>query len=295
MAKRYKKKKKWYKRLRNEYRLVIFDNQTFEERFSFRLNRLNLIITLFSLIIVFVTLTFFFIAYTPLKEYIPGYPDSDQRIELYHLAIKTDSLLYAIKQRERYLDNIKRIISGQEVGNEMVEPDSLSVNYDTIQLRKSVEDSLLRAEFENQNMYSLYLNETEQTPEVSVASIRNFNFFPPVQGIISAPFNAAQEHYGTDLVTQPNEAVKATLDGTVVYSGWTLETGNVIAIQHRFNMLSVYKHNSILLKKEGEFVKAGEPIAITGQSGELSTGPHLHFELWYNGTPIDPEEYILFN
>ncbi|NOX85302.1 MAG: M23 family metallopeptidase [Chlorobi bacterium] len=294
MAKRYKKKK-WYKRLRNEYRLVIFDNQTFEERFSFRLTRLNLMVSLFSLGIIFVTLTFFVIAYTPLKEYIPGYPNSDERIRLYHLAVRADSLLYTLKQREKYLENIKKIISGQEVGNEVVEPESSSKNYDTIHLRKSMEDSLLRAEFENQNMYSLYFTEAEQPVEISVSSIRNFNFFPPVRGIISAPFNAAQEHYGTDLVTAPNEAVKATLDGTVIYSGWTLETGNVIAIQSRFNLVSVYKHNSILLKKEGEYVKAGEPIAITGQSGELSTGPHLHFELWYNGTALDPEEYILFN
>ncbi len=294
MAKRYKKKK-WYKRLRNEYRLVIFDNQTFEERFSFRLTRLNLIVSLFSLGVIFVTITFFVIAYTPLKEYIPGYPNSDERIKLYNLAVRADSLLYTLNQRERYLENIKKIISGQEVGNEVVEPESLSKNYDTIQLRKSLEDSLLRAEFENQNMYSLYFNETEQPADISVSSIRNFNFFPPVRGIISAPFNVVQEHYGTDLVTAPNEAVKATLEGTVIYSGWTLETGNVIAIQHRFNLVSVYKHNSILLKKEGEFVKAGEPIAITGQSGELSTGPHLHFELWYNGTALDPEEYILFN
>ena len=294
MAKRLKKVKLTEK-LRNEYRLVIFDNHTFEERFSFRLTKLNLIITFFSLIVVFVTLTFFFIAYTPLREYIPGYPDTDQRTELYHLVVKTDSLMYLLQQREKYLNNIKRIISGQTVGEEMVEPEDLSVNYDTIQLRRSQEDSLLRAEFENQNMYSLYLSDPEQNSEPAKGSIRNFNFFPPVQGIISAPFNAAQEHYGTDIVTQPNEAVKATLDGTVVYAGWTLETGNVIAIQHRFNMLSVYKHNSLLLKKEGEYVKAGEPIAITGQSGELSTGPHLHFELWYNGTAINPEEYILFD
>lgn len=289
------KKEKWYKKLRNEYRLVIFNNQTFEERFSFRLTRLNVIITLFSLGIIFITLTFFFIAYTPIKEYIPGYPNVNQRIELYNLSIKADSLLYTLKQRDKYIENIKMIISGQDIGHDVTEPVVSSRNYDTIQIRKSPEDSMLRAEFENQNMYSLYFNDTGQPPETSVSSIRNFNFFPPVNGIISAPFDASLEHFGTDVVTPPNEAVKATLDGTVIYSGWTLETGNVIVIQHRFDLISVYKHNSILLKKEGEYVKAGEPIAITGQSGELTTGPHLHFELWYNGTAVNPEEYIIFN
>jgi len=290
------KKKKWYNRLRNQYRLVVLDNHTFEEKFSFLLTRLNVIVFLISLGIVFITLTFFLIAYSPIKEYIPGYPDVDQRIKLYNLTMKTDSLLLQLKQGEKYLGNIRRIIAGEDLGNNLIDELTMTpLKYDTIQIRKSKEDSLLRSEFENQNRYSLYFTDTENPAEISSSSIRNFNFFPPVKGIISAPFNPTREHYGTDVVTQSNEAVKATLDGTVVYSGWTLETGNVIAIQHRFNLVSVYKHNSILLKKEGDFVKAGEPIAIAGESGELTTGPHLHFELWYNGTAVNPEEYIIFN
>ncbi len=122
----------------------------------------------------------------------------------------------------------------------------------------------------------------------------NFTFFNPLKGIITSEFDLSLNHYGIDIVSKENDAVKATLDGTVLFADWTVETGHVISIQHRDNYISVYKHNSVLLKKTGNFVKAGEPIAIVGESGELTTGAHLHFELWYNGTPVNPLEYIAF-
>ena len=154
---------------------------------------------------------------------------------------------------------------------------------------------MLRAEFETQNMYNLYFNEYGQSRETSRSSIRSFNFFAPINGVITAKFNLSEKHFGTDIVTSHNEAVKATLDGTVIFTDWTLETGHVIGIQHARNLISFYKHNSVLLKKQGEHVNAGDPIAISGESGELLSGPHLHFELWYNGTPVNPEEYIIFD
>jgi murein DD-endopeptidase MepM/ murein hydrolase activator NlpD len=125
-------------------------------------------------------------------------------------------------------------------------------------------------------------------------SISNFFFFTPIQGIISNGYNPANRHFGIDIVSKMNEAVKSVLDGTVILSAWTLQTGNIIAVQHQSNIISVYKHNSVLLKKEGDNVKAGDPIAIVGESGEMQTGPHLHFELWYNGNPVNPREYISF-
>jgi murein DD-endopeptidase MepM/ murein hydrolase activator NlpD len=145
-------------------------------------------------------------------------------------------------------------------------------------------------------MYNLYASEAPQIADKSsMVSIRNFNFFPPVNGIVTAHFNLKDRHYGTDLATNYNQAIKSTLDGSVIFADWTLETGYVIAIQHPFNIISVYKHNSVLLKKSGDHVNVGEPIAISGQSGELSSGPHLHFELWYNGIPLNAEDYILFS
>jgi murein DD-endopeptidase MepM/ murein hydrolase activator NlpD len=198
------------------------------------------------------------------------------------------------RQKNIYLKNIKDIMSGKDVGVEDLDSEPTAKNYDSIVIHKSVEDSLLRAEFESQNLYNLNISETDQFNASNKSSIRSFNFFTPLSGIITSKFNSKEKHFGIDIVTSANEAVKATLDGTVIYADWTIETGHVIAIQHSRNLISVYKHNSVLLKSEGEYAKAGEPIAIAGQSGELTTGPHLHFELWYNGTAVNPEEYIIF-
>lgn len=291
---KHAKKEKWYKKLRNRYRLVVFNDQTFEERFSFRLTRINVLGIVVSLGIIFITLTFFIIAYTPIREYIPGYPSVDQKMELYSLNLMADSMLSDLHRKDMYIQNIKNIIEGKEVGGEYIEPPQSDYNYDTIVMQKSAEDSILRAEFEHQTMYNLYFTETAQQ-EASVSSIRSFNFFSPIVGIPTSHFDAKEKHFGIDIAASRNEVVKATLDGTVIIADWTLETGHVIAIQHRRNLISVYKHNSVLLKKMGDHANAGEPIAITGQSGELATGPHLHFELWYNGTPVNPEDYVIFN
>jgi murein DD-endopeptidase MepM/ murein hydrolase activator NlpD len=294
MSKR-KKKQRWYDKLRVAYRLVVFDEQTFEDRFTFRLTWLNILVSLLSISTVMIFFTFFLIAYTPIREYIPGYPSIDQRKELYKLNMIADSLTNSIRQRDLYLQNIKNIIEDNEELYRQPEPEDISVRYDSVYLSRSEQDSILRAEFEAQEMYNLYFTESAAFNESSRSSIRNFNFFRPLNGVITSRFDLSEKHYGIDIVTTNNEAVMATLEGTVIYSGWTIETGHVIALQHLQNLISIYKHNSILLKAEGDLAKAGEPIAIAGQSGELTTGPHLHFELWYNGTPMDPEEYIIFN
>ena len=294
MAKK-KTQEKWYKKLRIVYRLVLFNEQTFEERFSFRLTRMNVFISLLSLSMIFIIFTFFLIAYTPIREYIPGYPSIDQRRELYRLNMMADSLADNVRQKDIYLQNIKNIIEDNAELHNQPELEDENIRYDSITIYKSEQDSILRAEFESQEMYNLYFTEPGSKNESYRTSIRNFYFYRPLNGIITSSFDLSLKHYGVDVVTAKNEAIMATLEGTVVYAGWTIETGHVIALQHAQNLISVYKHNSVLLKQEGDIAKAGEPIAIAGQSGELATGPHLHFELWYNGTPVDPEEYIIFN
>jgi murein DD-endopeptidase MepM/ murein hydrolase activator NlpD len=237
------------------------------------------------------------IAYTPLKTYVPGYPDIDQRKELYKLNLLADSLMQDIKQKNIYIENIKRIINNQEI----VENESAgninagSINYDTIKNNISADDSLFRVEFENQTKYNLYVDELDEIEASKTNSLQNLNFFKPANGIITAKFNIQERHYGIDIATSHNEAVKSVLDGTVILSDWTLETGNVLVIDHGKNLISVYKHNATLLKQEGDIVKAGEPVAIAGESGKQSTGPHLHFELWDGGKPVDPLKYIVFN
>ena len=282
-------------KLRTKYRLLILNDETYEERISFRLSRLNVFVAVGIVSILLVVLTIFIIAFTPLREYIPGYTDVTLSRRVNMLLKKTDSLETAARQKSAYVENIKRIIEGKEIFDDTVNlaENPKPVDYDNVSYSRSVEDSLLREEYKNETSYDLYYNENQELSHVT-APRSGFLFFNPLKGIVTSEFNLAQQHYGIDIVSKKNEAVKAALDGTVVFAGWTVETGYTISIQHSGNFISVYKHNSVLLKNQGSFVKAGEPIAIVGESGELSTGAHLHFELWYSGTPVDPREYIAF-
>jgi murein DD-endopeptidase MepM/ murein hydrolase activator NlpD len=165
-------------------------------------------------------------------------------------------------------------------------------NYKAIKFSTSPEDSVLRTRVENEERYNLTLGPT--TSE-SVSSLASLHFFPPVKGIVSARYEIRTKHFGTDIVTKPKALVSAVLDGTVIFTGWTMETGFVIEVQHPNNIISVYKHNASLLKETGDLVRAGDAISVVGDSGELYTsGPHLHFEIWYKGSPLDPEKHILF-
>ncbi|MCD4747067.1 MAG: M23 family metallopeptidase [Bacteroidales bacterium] len=293
MKKEKKKKKKWYYKLRDKYRLVIMNEETYEEKLSFRLSRLNVFIVLGTIAILLIVLTIYLIAFTTLREYIPGYTDITLQKKVYDLQLKTDSIENDLRQKNLYINNIKNIIEGREIIDQIPDTPEPNINYKNITINKSYEDSVFRVEFEEQNNYDLYYNENEELFAQS-SLLSTYNFFIPLKGLITNEFNLTVKHYGVDIVAKRNEAVKATLDGTVIFSDWTVETGNVICIQHQRNFISVYKHNASLLKKAGSIVKAGEPIAIVGESGELSTGPHLHFELWYNGTPVNPQDYMAF-
>ena len=287
-------KRRWYNKLRDMYRLVIMDDDTLEERLSFRLTRLNVFIVLGTLSIFLVFITSYIIAFTPLREYIPGYAPLNLEKRLYEMQIRADSLEQNIKDKDVFLKNIKNIVNGQEPSGALAEQKDSARNYDSIRIVPSQEDTELRREVENQDKYNIYRSDMRETVPTYQTTIRNFSFFPPLKGIVTSKFDRRENHLGIDIVSGKNEAIKATLDGTVLFAGWTLETGYVITIQHASNIVSIYKHNAALMKKEGDFVRAGEVIAIIGETGELSTGPHLHFELWYNGTAVNPEDYMSF-
>jgi len=292
--KKDKKKMSWMSRLRNKYRLVIMNDETLEERLTFRLSRLNVFVVLGTLTIILIILTSLLIAFTPLREYIPGYTNVGLQKKLYELQIKTDSIEKGLEKRDLFIQNMKDVMNGKDLSTDVPLTKDTLHKYNNIKLKKSPEDSLLRAEVENQGKYNLYRFENSENVRQKNASIGKVLFFVPLKGVITNEFNPSQNHYGVDIVSKQNEAIKCVLDGTVILSNWTLETGYTIAIQHQQNIVSVYKHNSALLKKEGEFVKAGDPIAIVGQTGELTTGPHLHFELWSDGNPVNPKDYINF-
>jgi murein DD-endopeptidase MepM/ murein hydrolase activator NlpD len=265
------------------------NEDTLEEKASFKLRPLNVFVTVGITVILLIVLTTILIAFTGLREYIPGYADVKMKRQMYNLMQKADSMRIALNARELYLDNLKNIINGNITPENQEKKTAQTNKFDTIkQLKKSTEDSLLRKEIETGDIYSLGVNKTVSS------GISSFLFFPPIKGTVTNSFNTTGKHFGIDIVGNPNEAIKATLDGTVLLANFTSETGWVIGIQHSNNLFSLYKHNSVLLKKVGDFVKAGEVVAIIGNSGELTSGSHLHFELWYNGSAIDPQKYISF-
>jgi murein DD-endopeptidase MepM/ murein hydrolase activator NlpD len=292
-------RKKWLIKLKNKYRLVIMNDDTFEEKLSFRLSRLNVFVAIGATAIFLVFATTYIIAFTPLREYIPGYTNLKLNKESYNNLLKIDSLENEVRSRELYFKNLRLILSGQAI-IDSVTPYSkdTSKKYNNITIIKSKEDSILRKQIENENKYDLSsqdltVENNNQTQNIN-ASISGFFYFTPLKGIVINGFDASKNHYGIDIAGKKNDVIKSVLNGTVVFSNWTLETGYIIGIQHQHNLISVYKHNSALLKKTGDYVKAGDAIAFIGNSGELSSGPHLHFELWYNGSPVNPKDYITF-
>ncbi len=292
MSEKAKNKKRFIK-LRYKYRLVLMDEENFEHRLSFRLSRLNVFSILALISLFWIALTIFVLAFTSIREYIPGYTDTSIQPQLYSLNQALDSLENEIYKNDLYIGNIKRILSGEDV----YETDSLEKNqlsdYKKITNYKSEDDSLLRLELENMGKYNIYYHETEDIYDISFSKGPKV-FFTPITGIITNEFNSSANHFGIDIVAKRNDAVKAIDDGIIIFAEWTINTGNIIAIQHSGNMVSIYKHNSSLLKKTGEYVNAGELIAIIGNTGEQSTGPHLHFELWIDGSAVDPKKYISF-
>lgn len=282
-----KKNNSW----RDKYRVSVVNDATFQEIWRIRLTKYNafLLITAFLLFIIGATASL--LAFTNLREMIPGYPDITMRRNILMSAIRLDSLERELELRDKYFANLNSIISGNEPAGIVTAQDS-SGSYSDITFRRIPEDSVLRAQIENEERYNLSV---DIAGTENISGFAGLHFFPPVKGIISGKYDPRNRHFGTDIVTKPKSPVSATLDGTVIFTGWTMETGFVIEIQHPNNLVSVYKHNANLLKETGDIVRAGEPISIVGDSGELYTsGPHLHFEIWYKGRSLDPEKHILF-
>jgi len=283
------KKTRLFHKLKHKYRLSIYNDDTFEEVWFLRLSRLNVFSILGTSILVFTIAIIVLIAFTPLREFIPGYPDGNMRRNIVTNVYKLDSLEHELEIRDRYFESINTIIRGGTPVSYENSQDT-AISYEEITFDKSEHDSLLRKQIEQEELFNLSILANSN----SKTNFSSIHFYPPVKGLVTNSFNPSENHFGTDIVTSSNKVVSATLDGTIIIANWTLETGYVIQIQHDNSLISVYKHNSELLKKVGNHVKAGETIAIIGNSGELTSGPHLHFELWHNGTPIDPEDYIAF-
>ena len=286
---RQRKTKSFWHRIRFKYKLSFINEGTLEEVWSFRLSKLSAFVTLALFACFLIAVTALIIITTPIRNYLPGYLDVEVRKEIVENALRADSLERMVAIHELYLSNVAGILSGTLPLDSIRQIDSLATNDENYEIPRSPSEEAFVKEFAEEEKYNLtVLADPEKVPTDGVF------FYKPVNGTVSAHYEAAIRHYGVDLVAKERESVLATLDGTVVYAGFDSNQGNVIQLQHKNGFISVYKHNALLLKEVGDIVQAGEAIALVGNTGKLSTGLHLHFELWYKGNPVNPEEYIAF-
>ena len=280
-------KERILKKLLSRYRLVIINETTFEEQVYFRMSRLNVIILSSIFFGIVLGLTFLLFSLTPLKEFIPGMASSQLNKIALNNRDELDSITLRYQQQSVYLNRIQKVLIGDLDFDDL---DSIALedemNFEEKEsIAPNAADSLLREMVAQEDKYNLI---EQQDQEMSVL------LFPPAQGPISQKFDAQNKHYAVDIVLPPNTPIKSIADGTVIFSEWTVETGYVIMVEHPYGLLSIYKHNASLTREQGDTVRSGEIIATAGNTGEYSTGFHLHFELWMDGYPMDPEQFIDF-
>ncbi|MGN1210378.1 MAG: M23 family metallopeptidase [Candidatus Cryptobacteroides sp.] len=268
-------------------RLDLLEDGTHKLLWSGRFSRTSLIVTIISFLVVIGALFYVLMAFTPLRTTIPGYPNAQSRRAAVQAAIKVDSLERIIGRWELYSENLRRVLEGEDAVkiDSMVRAAASTDVFDAELLRQR--DSLLRQNVRKEEQFDL------STQKKRLLPIEGMHFFTPIKGVISQGFDKVTHPY-VDITAPANSMVMAVLDGTVFFAGWNEESGYTIQIQHENDIVSIYKHNSKLLKKSGDKITAGSPVAIVGGTGELSTGDHLHFELWYKGEAVNPTEYINF-
>ena len=283
-----KEKVRLWDRLKYKYKLSVINETSYEEVFNFRLSQLHVLTALSVLAVILVVLTILLIAFTGLREFIPGYPDGNMRQMIAQNALRVDSLENELLKRDRFFKSIRLVLNGGDTTSlERSREDTARYRNDTIRFQISEQENEFRAAIEERERFNLSLGMKEQNHDY-------YHFFPPVEGIVTQSFDEKKRHYGTDIVAKANAKVAAVLDGVVIFTDWTVKTGYVIQVQHTNDLISVYKHNSILLKKQGDYVRAGEVLGVVGNTGEESSGPLLHFELWRAGNPLNPENFIKF-
>ena len=288
-VKNKKQKKNSINKLTRSYKVVVSSEDTFEERLSFSTNKFNvfLVLSLYSIILIAFTISVVF--FTQIREMVPGYSSSDLLTQAIYLTKKTDSLENELELNNTFYKSIENVLSGKT--EQIIYKDTLALsnekdNIDFQAVLTNAEDSILRKYVEEEDKFNLTKNELV---------IENKMFVSPVKGQITQKFDPLNNHFALDILVNTGTPVKSILEGKVIFSEWSVDTGHVLIIDHGDNIISVYKHNSKVLKTQNNFVKAGEVIAYSGNQGTLSTGPHLHFELWKNGTPINPEPLFNFN
>ena len=283
-----KENKGFFKKLFNDYKVVVSSEDTFEEKFAFKASKINVFVLMLVYSVILISFTIGVVFFTQLRELVPGYSSSDLLNRAIYLTQKTDSLERQIELNNKFYKSIEDVLSGKT--DEFIERDNIPIDSslnekNLFSISPNSEDSILRNYVDSQDKFNLTKNELV---------IVNKMFFSPIKGDITQSFNFEENHFAIDIAADIGTPVKSILDGKILFSEWSVDTGHVIIIDHGDNIISVYKHNSKLLKEQNDYVQAGEVIAYSGNQGTLSSGPHLHFELWKNGTPIDPEPLLSF-
>ena len=288
MANKKNNNRTWLQNLLNRYRMIVINETTFNEELSFRFSRLNILSIIILLLVFIFTGTFFLVSYTPIKEFIPGYTSTKVRKEAIRNTFLLDSLVTKFQKQDQFIKSIKSALSGKNESDEGLLKEINKSNLEPFnqEFNRVKADSLLRLEVMQEDKYNLMPNSKNNV---------KFMLFSPASGLISEPFNSEIKHFAVDIALAKDTPIKSVAVGTVVLAQWTSDTGYVIVIKHNHGLLSVYKHNSTIEKSQGDIVQAGEVIAFAGNSGELSTGYHLHFELWIDGYPVDPTNFIDFS
>lgn len=287
MRKTRRGRKAFWHNIKFKYKLTIINENTLEEVVGIHVSKLNGLSVLLSACTVIFLIAAAIIAFTPLRNYLPGYMNSEVRSQIVANALRADSLQAALERQSRYVMNIQDILSGQVKADTVQSIDSLTNLRAEKLMERSKKEEEFRKQYEEKERYNL-------TAVTDVRDAAGLIFYRPLRGVMSAGFNPEKRHFGIDLTASPNESILAALDGTVIMAAYTAEWGYVIQIQHPQNFISVYKHCGSLMKREGEQVKGGEVIALVGKSTEDSDQPHLHFELWHRGNPTNPEKYVVF-
>lgn len=277
----------------NRYLLIIRNEENFAEKTTFSFTYAKVILLMVTVFILLMVLSLFLVNTLLAQWFDPRHAQMEANKNLYELRVKVDSLAQEVEEKDKFIMNFQRVLSGDTTGafdsyERVVEAQSEPLTSDVDVAKLSPVDSQFRQEFEQTDLSLLNFS------NVSYNELQELFFFSPIAGFVSAPYKVKEGHFGVDIVAKKNEPVKCVADGTVIMASWTQDSGYVMAVQHRGNLISVYKHNAELLKKVGNFVNAGEIIAIIGNTGELTDGPHLHFELWYNGNSVNPEEFVTF-
>jgi murein DD-endopeptidase MepM/ murein hydrolase activator NlpD len=282
------KRQQLKKQLFTKNRLVILNEESFEEIFSLKLNLMNVFVVVTISAILIISITTYIIAFTPLREFIPGYASNKLKKDATILAVKSDSLALEVKKNELYIQSIKKILTGdleyaKFKKDSILNPENVDISKD--KLNPSEEELKLREQVALEDKYNLF--------EKAQSKV-NLVLFPPVRGHITDRYSAKNKHFAVDIAVPKDTPIKSVANGTVVFADWTPTTGNVIIIKHRDAILSVYKHAATLTKTQGDVVRTGEVIGLAGSTGKESTGIHLHFELWIDGFTIDPTQFIDF-